>query len=150
MRLKERVSRLEEELNEKSKIIEFLCNHDKDDVVITQPEGYAYASIFNMNITPKRNIVYLYGGKLHEIDINYMAYRELTVLKNMKTEVLISAIHLSNNTCKPFILNKATEMLTEISDDVLSTLQDLSSNGLEKIIIEKGMDGGILVDGTTK
>ena len=122
MRLKERVNKLEEELNEKSKIIEFLCNYDKDDVIITQQGGYVYANIFSINTTLKKNIVYLYGGKLHEIDVNYLAYRELTVLKNTKTEALIGIAYHSNKGYKPLILNKATETLTEISDEMCEQL----------------------------
>lgn len=133
MRLKEKVDKLEQELHEKSKIIEFLCNYDKDAVVITQESEYTYATIFNINLNPKKTIVYLYGGKLQEVDVNYLAHRKLKVLKNMKTEALIGITTL--NGYKPLLLNKATGQLTEISDEVGEELLKIADEKKESFSI---------------
>ncbi len=133
MRLKEKVNKLEQELHEKSKIIEFLCNYDKDDVVITQESEYTYATIFNINPNPKKTIIYLYGGKLQEVDVNYLAHRKLKVLKNMKTEALIGIVTL--NGYKPLLLNKATGQLTEISDEVGEELLKIADEKKESFSI---------------
>lgn len=133
MRLKEKVDKLEQELHEKSKIIEFLCNYDKDDVVITQESEYTYATIFNINPNPKKTIVYLYGGKLQEVDVNYLAHRKLKVLKNMETEALIGITTL--NGYKPLLLNKATGQLTEISDEVCEELLKIADEKKESFSI---------------
>ena len=135
MRLKEKVNKLEQELREKSKIIEFLCNYDKDDVVITQESEYTYVTIFNINPNPKKTIVYLYGGKLQEVDVNYLAHRKLVVLQNNKTEALIGITTCNCNGYKPLLLNKATGQLTEISDEMCKQLLEIK--GKEKASIAR-------------
>ena len=122
IRLKNKIKTLEDKLERQAEIIEFLCNHDKDAIIIVKHDA---VSIYDC---PDQSLRYLYGGTLHRVDIRQYYNRAVTVYKNMDTEAILQ---VSSCTGTLYVmLNKATEQLTQLSADTLKSLQSIPGPAL--------------------
>lgn len=116
IRLKNKIKTLEDKFEKQAEVIEFLCNYNKDAIIVKHDTGIIYGY-------PNQSLRYLYGGTLHKVDINQYYNRAITVYKNMYTEAILQ---VSSCTGTLYVmLDKATEQLTQLSADTLKSLQSI-------------------------
>lgn len=154
--LQRELKNLENRIQRQDKIIQFLCKYNRDDIVINNdyapPMGTYSRALYEVNIK------YIYGGQLHDIDVSQWTNRRAVVLKDLKQEAIIGVTARGNaGLSKPqpdyiyFVLDKASEKLTQITDEVFNALYELHPDPattktitISKADIESGMHKGII------
>lgn len=118
----EKIENLESKIQEQNETLDFLCKYNKDEIVINTIKDYIPCCRF-VDVV---NIKYIHNGKLHSVKVNYWNNREVKILKNLKNEIILSVKARSKlDEYIYFILNKSSETVDKISDDVANTLNEI-------------------------
>ena len=123
-KLKNKIKLLEEQIEKQAEIIEFLCNHDRSEIILsTKDKYYYYQNIYSCsNVFSGPTLNYIFGGILHKVDIKDWVIGDIKVLENTETEAIIEASSMKGNIL--LILNKATEQLTQVSDTIFNVVKE--------------------------
>lgn len=112
--LDSRVDKLEEIIEKQEELIQFLCNYNKDEVVVTG----------NPCLNP--TIQYIYKGQLYKVpfdDVNLL-YSSYSIVTNKETQTIIKVEAKEGIKPRFYVLDKIKKVVVRVPDDIGDTIND--------------------------
>ena len=128
MTLRKKLKGLEDRLQQQERMIAFLSNHNRDDVIIEA--SYDGIGILTQVIT------YIYQGQLHRIPISFLERRDLKIQDNLADQVILTSAVVGGR--DTLILDKASESIAPVTEQVLGALQEMGEKKKEMTTVKLG------------